>query len=80
VRYADPSPKILPGALALGLSAVIAVVLFASANLDQRLSLVTSSGHFYIVSVASFVFVRPCIAAVASFYGGLRSASSYRES
>ena len=65
-------PEILPGALALGLSTVIAVVLLASANLDQRLSLVTPSGHFYIVSAASFVFVLPGLAAVA---GALRGSS-----
>lgn len=65
-------PEILPGALALGLSTVIAIVLLTNANLDQQLSFVTPSGHFYIVSAASFVFVLPGLAAVI---GALRGSS-----
>ena len=65
-------PEILPGAFALVLSTVVATVLLANADLDQRLSLVTPSGHFYIVSAASFVFVVPGLAAVA---GALKGSS-----
>jgi len=45
-----PFPEILPGAFALVLSTVVATVLLANADLDQRLSLVTPSSHFCIVS------------------------------
>ncbi|MBT5774670.1 MAG: hypothetical protein HOH95_09900, partial [Dehalococcoidia bacterium] len=65
-------PEILPGALALALSTVVAIVLLSNAHLDQQLSLVTPSGHFYIVSAASFVFVVPGLAAVV---GALRGGS-----
>jgi hypothetical protein len=45
-----PFPEIPPGAFALVLSTVVATVLLANADLDQRLSLVTPGSHFYIVS------------------------------
>ena len=63
-------PEILPGALALAFSTVVAIFLLANTALDQQLSLVTPSGHFYIVSAASFVFVLPGIAAVAGALKG----------
>jgi hypothetical protein len=63
----------------LGLSAVSAVVLLVSANLDERLSLVTSSGHCSLASPPSSSSA-PCIAAVAAFCGELRFTLSYRES
>jgi HD domain len=65
-------PEVLPGATAIALSTVIAIVLFGNANLDQQLSLITPGGHFYIVSAASFVFVLPGLAAVI---GALRGSS-----